>query len=49
MPRNRVPLPKARATGRTLHDPKRFKNRKEPVVKDPLGKPPKMDEETESA
>jgi hypothetical protein len=41
MPRNRVPLAKAKATGRTLHDPKRFKDRKEPVVKDPLGKPPK--------
>jgi hypothetical protein len=35
MPRNRVPLAKAKATGRTLHDPKRFKDRKEPVVKDP--------------
>lgn len=41
MPRNRVPLAKAKATGRTLHDPKRFRNRVEPVVKDPLGKPPK--------
>jgi hypothetical protein len=41
MPRNRVPLAKAKATGRTLHDPKRFKNRKEPVVKEPLGDPPK--------
>jgi hypothetical protein len=39
MPRNRVPLAKAKATGRTLHDRKRFENRKEPVVKDPLGKP----------
>jgi hypothetical protein len=40
MPRPRTPLAKAKATGRTLHDPGRFKNRKEPVVKDPLGKPP---------
>jgi hypothetical protein len=29
------------ATGRILHDPKRFKGRVEPIVKDPLGKPPK--------
>jgi hypothetical protein len=41
MPRPRTPLAKAKATGRTLHDPGRFKNRKEPTVKDPLGKPPK--------
>jgi hypothetical protein len=41
MPRPRTPLAKAKTTGRTLHDPKRFKDRKEPVVKDPLGKPPK--------
>ncbi len=41
MPRNRVPLAKAKATGRTLHDKKRFENRKEPTVKDPLGKPPR--------
>jgi hypothetical protein len=41
MPRPRTPLAKAKATGRTLHDPGRFKNRKEPVVKHPLGKPPK--------
>jgi hypothetical protein len=41
MPRNRTPLAKAKATGRTLHDPKRFADRAEPVVKDPLGDPPK--------
>ena len=41
MPRPRVPLAKAKATGRTLHNKKRFQNRKEPTVKDPLGKPPK--------
>jgi hypothetical protein len=41
MPRNRTPLAKAKATGRTLHDPARFKNRKEPPSKGPLGKPPK--------
>jgi hypothetical protein len=41
MPRNRVPLAKAKATGRTLHDPKRFKNRKEPKSNGPLGPPPK--------
>jgi hypothetical protein len=41
MPRARTPLAKAKATGRTIKDPKRFKDRKEPVVKDPLGDPPK--------
>jgi hypothetical protein len=41
MPRPRTPLAKAKATGRTLHDPKRFKDRKEPAVKDPLGNPPR--------
>jgi hypothetical protein len=34
-------LAKAKATGRVLHDKKRFENRADPVVKDPLGKPPK--------
>jgi hypothetical protein len=41
MPRARTPLAKAKATGRTLHDKKRFQDRHEPVVKDPLGDPPK--------
>jgi hypothetical protein len=41
MPRPRTPLVKAKATGRTLHDPGRFKNRKEPPSTGPLGKPPK--------
>ena len=41
MARARTPLAKAKATGRTIHDPQRFKDRKEPVVKDPLGDPPK--------
>jgi hypothetical protein len=41
MARARTPLAKAKATGRTIHDPKRFSDRKEPVVKDPLGDPPK--------
>jgi hypothetical protein len=41
MPRPRTPLAKATATGRTLHDPKRFKNRKEPTSTGPLGPPPK--------
>jgi hypothetical protein len=40
MPRHRTPLAKAKATGRILHDPKRFKNRKEPPPNGPLGKPP---------
>jgi hypothetical protein len=34
-------LANAKATGRFLHYKKRFENRAEPVVKDPLGKPPK--------
>src|ERR1700753_3466405 len=41
MARARTPLAKAKATGRTLHDKKRFAGRSEPVVKDPLGPPPK--------
>ncbi|MGY3588516.1 hypothetical protein ACVIGB_002525 [Bradyrhizobium sp. USDA 4341] len=41
MPRPRTPLAKASATGRILHDPKRFKARKDPPSKGPLGKPPK--------
>jgi hypothetical protein len=41
MPRPRTPLAKAKATGRTLHDPKRYKSRKEPTSQGPLGKPPK--------
>ncbi|MGY4464069.1 hypothetical protein [Bradyrhizobium sp. LB13.1] len=41
MARRRVPLLKAEATGRTLHDPKRFKSRREPKSNGPLGDPPK--------
>lgn len=41
MPRARTPLMKAAATGRAVHDPKRFKLRREPVVTQPLGPPPK--------
>jgi hypothetical protein len=41
MARARTPLMRAMATGRVLHDPKRFAKRKEPVVKEPLGDPPK--------
>jgi hypothetical protein len=40
MPRPRVPLAKAKATGRTLHDPQRFRNRIEPASGGPLGTPP---------
>ncbi|WP_082077131.1 hypothetical protein [Bradyrhizobium sp. LTSPM299] len=36
----RTPLAKAIATGRVLHDPKRFANRKEPESTGPLGPPP---------
>jgi hypothetical protein len=32
---------KAETTGRALHDPKRFKTRREPKVDAPLGPPPK--------
>jgi hypothetical protein len=41
MARPRVPLQKAEATGRTLRNPGRFKNRIEPPCGGPLGKPPK--------
>jgi hypothetical protein len=40
MARSRVPMAKAIATGRVLHDAKRFKNRKEPEFTGPLGPPP---------
>jgi hypothetical protein len=35
----RTPLAKAKATGRTVRDPARFKNRSEPTKQRPLGKP----------
>jgi hypothetical protein len=38
MARPRTPLAKAAATGQTLRNPKRFKNRREPAVR-PLGNP----------
>ena len=41
MPRPRVPKTKAVATGRVLHDPKRFINRDEPATLPPLGDAPK--------
>jgi hypothetical protein len=41
MSRPRVPLAKAIATGRVLHDKKRFNNRNEPPSNGPLGPPPK--------
>jgi hypothetical protein len=40
MPRARTPKAKAVATGRVLHDPKRFRERTEPTIDTPLGKPP---------
>lgn len=40
MARPRTPKAKAAVTGRDQHDSKRFKNRKEPVVNDDIGKPP---------
>jgi hypothetical protein len=36
----RTPMAKAIATGRVLHDPKRFKGRNEPESNGPLGPPP---------
>jgi hypothetical protein len=41
MARPRVPLIKAKATGRTLRNPKRFAARTEPEIDTPLGTPPK--------
>src|SRR5947207_2205884 len=41
MPRPRVPLIKAQTTGRTLRNPKRFQNRREPTGLGPIGSPPK--------
>jgi hypothetical protein len=41
MARPRTPLAKALATGRVLHDPKRFAGRNEPVSNGPLGNAPK--------
>src|ERR1700738_1320160 len=41
MPRPRVPLIKAQATGRTTRNPGRFKDRKEPPSPGALGSPPK--------
>ena len=41
MPRRRTPKTKAIATGRVLHDPKRFKDRDEPSAQRPLGEAPK--------
>jgi hypothetical protein len=40
MPRPRTPLAKAEATGRTEHDPQRYRDRKEPSNR-PLGDPSK--------
>ena len=40
MARPRTPLAKAVATGRVSHDPKRFKDRREPISDRPLGPPP---------
>jgi hypothetical protein len=36
----RTPMAKAIATGRVLHDPKRFSGRNEPLANGPLGVPP---------
>jgi hypothetical protein len=41
MARPRVPLIKAQTTGRTIRNPRRFADRKEPSVTSPLGSPPK--------
>jgi phage terminase small subunit len=41
MARPRTPIAKAEATGRTVHDPQRYRDRKEPANK-PLGEPSRM-------
>ena|SRR5258705_11938926 len=41
MARPRVPLIKAQVTGRTIRNPNRFKDRKEPKSNGPLGDPPR--------
>jgi hypothetical protein len=41
MARPRIPLIKAQTTGRTLRNPRRFKDRKEPPSPGELGSPPK--------
>ena len=41
MPRRRTPLAKAKATGQDKNHASRFKDRREPQSKGPLGKPPK--------
>jgi hypothetical protein len=41
LPRPRTPLSKAKTTGPTLNHATRYASRKEPIVKDPLGPPPK--------
>jgi hypothetical protein len=41
MPRRRTPMAKAKVTGQDKNHASRFKNRKEPAVTAPLGKPPK--------
>src|SRR5262249_53876164 len=48
MPRHRTPLAKAEATGRTLINPDRFKDRKEPPNLVPLGDPPEQFDEREA-
>ncbi len=49
MPRPRTPKAKARATGRDKVNPARFEGRNEPVVKEPLGDPPKWMKDTDSS
>jgi hypothetical protein len=41
MPRRRTPLAKAKATGQDKNHASRFKDRREPQSKGPLGTPPK--------
>ncbi len=40
MPNHKTPLAVAEATGRTQHDPGRYKNRNEPTTNRELGQPP---------
>jgi hypothetical protein len=50
MPRQRLPQAKAETSGAALHNPKRFKDRKTPKNRRPLGEPYKtMSEEQRAA
>jgi hypothetical protein len=45
----RTPKAKAEVAGRVIHDPKRFKERREPIGASDLGSPPPWMDETQKA